>query len=172
MNGLALSLFLTTINYITAIFITNFFLLKYFPDVPGIIISVIVLIITSFILGIIISSYASKKNCDKINKTHAIKQGIKHILYAVVGYLIVYFIGFIRNPFLEIFGQEALGYSIAQSFIVVLNSYTATIINYYSSIKVSCKVSQEKIDKNLKKLDKYLDKKPVKKKKELIEIRD
>ena len=85
--------------------------------------------------------------------------GLRTTLHSIIGYMLVYFVSFIRNPFLEIFGNKELGYSIAQSFLVVLNTISATIINYYSSINISCKVPQNIIDKNLKELDKYLNKK-------------
>ena len=128
--------------------------------------------IFSFVTGVLISLYSSNRNCKKTNKTKAVKEGIRHIVYAVIGYMIVYFVAFIREPFLEIFGKTPLGYSMAHSFMISLNTITATIINYYGTIKVSCQVDQEKVEKNLRKLDKYLDKKPVKKKAIKIAIKD
>ena len=97
--------------------------------------------------------------------------GLKNILYSLIGYLLVYFVSFIREPFLEIFGDKELGYSIAQSFLVVLNTISSTIINYYSSIQVSCKVPQNVINQNLKKLDTYLNNKTIKKKSKKITIK-
>ena len=82
------------------------------------------------------------------------------------------FISFVREPFLELFGEGPLGYSSAHSFLISLNTITATIINFYNTIKIACKVPQKKIEKNFKKLDKYLDKKPVKKQKMEITIKD
>ena len=79
---------------------------------------------------------------------------------------------FVREPFLELFGEGPLGYSSAHSFLISLNTITATIINFYNTIKIACKVPQKKIEKNFKKLDKYLDKKPVKKQKMEITIKD
>ena len=73
---------------------------------------------------------------------------------------------------LQIFGKGPLGFSIAQSFIISLNIIMVTIINYFNSIKSACKVPQKDIEKNLKKLDRYLKKKPKKKKKRLITIRN
>ena len=172
MNGLLISILLTAIMLSGSIFSTNYFLLNMLPNIPGIVIALIALSITSFILGVIISTYASKTNCDKTDKKNAFKMGLKTILHAVIGYILVYFVSFIRNPFLEVFGDQALGYSIAQSFVIVLNTISATIINYYDSIQISCKVPQEVIDKNLKKLDKYLNKKPTKKKVEMITVKD
>ena len=112
------------------------------------------------------------KNCNRVNKKNAFKQGFRHIIYFIVAYLIVFYVSIIRDPFLELFGTGFIGYSIAQSFIVTLNTITATIINYYTSIKVSCKVPQEKIEKELKKLDKFLNKKPTKRKNPKITIKD
>ena len=48
----------------------------------------------------------------------------------------------------------------------------STIINYYTSIEKSCKVPQKTIEQKLKKLDKYLNKKPSKKEKIKIPIKD
>ena len=84
----------------------------------------------------------------------------------------VYFIDFVRSPFLSIFGDKELGYSIAQSFIIVLNIVIAIIINYYSTIKESCKVDPSILEKKLKKLDKFLDEEPVKEEETFIEVKD
>tara|TARA_B100001094_G_C18163586_1_gene790724 strand:+ start:1710 stop:2228 length:519 start_codon:yes stop_codon:yes gene_type:complete len=162
MNGIFLSILLTIIVLISNIFFNNYFLIKYIKNVSGLWISIISLSIISFLLGVIISIYASKKNCRKTNKINAIRMGIKTSIYCIVGYFLVYFVSFIREPFLSIIGNNELGYSVAQSFIIILNSITATIINYYTSIKMSCNVSNKKIEVNLKKLDKYLDEKPKK----------
>ena len=99
-------------------------------------------------------------------------RSIRHLWYTIIGYLVVYFVSFIRNPFLQIFGNGPLGFSVAQAFIISLNITMATIINYFNSIKTACKVPQKDIEKGLKKLDRYLKKKPKKRKKRLITIRD
>tara|TARA_B110001450_G_C17586213_1_gene467038 strand:- start:567 stop:1088 length:522 start_codon:yes stop_codon:yes gene_type:complete len=161
MNGIILSILLTIIVLIGNIFFNNYFLIKYIKNVSGLLLSISSILITSFLLGVIISIYASKKNCKKTNKMNAIRMGIKSCIYSIIGYFLVYFVSFIREPFLSIIGNNELGYSVAQSFIIVLNSITATIINYYTSIKMSCNVTNsKKVEENLRKLDKYLDEKP------------
>lgn len=170
MNGLFLSISLTIILLTSTIFSTNYFLINIF-NIPSILTSILFISIISFILGYVVSIYSSNKNCNRNNKLYAIKMGLKNILYSLIGYLLVYFVSFIREPFLEIFGDKELGYSIAQSFLVVLNTISSTIINYYSSIQVSCKVPQNVINQNLKKLDTYLNNKTIKKKSKKITIK-
>ena len=175
MNGLLVSVIINISVMIAGVFSTNFLILKNVSKdfiLPPFVIMILVLSIFSFISGILVSFYSSKTNCKTTNKTKAFKEGGRHIIYALIAYLIVYFVSFIREPFLEILGKGPLGYSCAQAFMISLNTTTATIINYYGTIKASCKVPQEKIEHNLRKLDKYLDKKPVKKEKLEITIKD
>ena len=162
MNGLILSIISTVLILTGSIFTMNYYLID--------LLSVISII--SFLLGLVVSLYSSHINCKKVSKKVAFKMAFKNVLYSLIGFFIVYFVSFIRDPFLEIFGNGKLGFSCGQSFLVSLNTITSTIINYYSSIKTSCKVPQTEIDNNLKSLDKYLNKKPKKKKKTKIEIRD
>lgn len=173
--GLFNNVLLSTLIAIFSIFITNFVIINNLPvsfPIPNIFILLIILSLQSFIMGYHISYNTQYKHCGNQSKKYAIKQGLRHLLYTVIGYLVVYFVSFIRNPFLQIFGNGPLGFSLAQSFIISLNIIMATIINYFNSIKTACKVPQKDIEKGLKKLDRYLKKKPKKKKKRLITIRD
>jgi len=175
MNGLLLSILLNTFISIGSIFLLNYLLLNKIissSNLPDYILAILILSVVHFLVGITISIFSSMKNCNRVNKKNAFKQGFRHIIYFIVAYLIVFYVSIIRDPFLELFGTGFIGYSIAQSFIVTLNTITATIINYYTSIKVSCKVPQEKIEKELKKLDKFLNKKPTKRKNPKITIKD
>ena len=45
-------------------------------------------------------------------------------------------------------------------------------MNYFDSVKESCKVSNKELEERIDKLDKYLNKKTKKKKKKMIEVRD
>lgn len=173
--GLPKNIIISTSTLIFSIFFTNYIVVNNLPlsfPIPNIFIMMIVLSLNTFFTGFYISKNTQETHCGKSSKAYAIKQGLKHLMYGLIGYLIVYFVSFVRNPFLEIFGQGPLGFSIAQSFIISLNIVMVTIINYFNSIKTACKVPQKHIEKNLKKLDKYLNKKPKKKKKRMITIRD
>jgi hypothetical protein len=174
MNGLLVSIVWVIILYTSGIFGTNYFILDLFKSskYSPVLIYCVILSLYTFIIGLLIALYSSKKNCNRVDKLNLIKQGLRHVIFFLGGYMLIYYVSFIREPFLTIFGSDKLGYSIAQSFMIVLNSITATIINYYTSIEKSCKVSQTDIDKNLKKLDNYLDKKPEKKYEKKIEVRD
>jgi hypothetical protein len=173
--GLTNKILLSTIFSIFSIFFTNFVIINNLPitfPIPNIFILMIVLSIQSFFIGYYISYNTQYEHCGNQSKKFAMKQGLKHLMYSIIGYLVVYFVSFVRDPFLQIFGKGPLGFSIAQSFIISLNIIMVTIINYFNSIKSACKVPQKDIEKNLKKLDRYLKKKPKKKKKRLITIRN
>jgi hypothetical protein len=174
MNNLVICIIIVILLYIPAIFITNYFILDLFSStkISPTLVYCSLLSIVTFMIGTGISIYSQKKNCDRINKLASIKEGFRHVIYFLIAYALVYYVSIIREPFLTIFGSGKLGYSVAQSFVIVLNSITATIINYFTSIEKSCKLTQPEIDKNLKKLDKYLDTKPIKKNVKKIEIRD
>ena len=171
MNGLVISILLTIIILTSNIFFTNYILLDKF-NTSQTLVSIVSISIISFILGIIISVYSSLKKCKKTDKSLSIKMGFKSMIYSIVGYLIVYFVPFVSDPFLSLLGETKIGYSIAQSFVIVLNTITCTIFNYFQSQKISCKISIEKIEKNLKKLDKYLNKKSYKNVSHKIKIKD
>ena len=162
-----------SIIQIISIFICNYFVLgsislKY----PDIAILTLIFSIVSFILGFLISIYSSYTNCKKFKYRKAILESFRHIVYTLMAYYIIYFVKFVREPFIDLFGNDKFGFSIAISFLIVLNSTISVIVNYFSSIKNACKVSNEKLEKNLKKLDKYLNKKPIKKRKKKIKIKD
>lgn len=171
MRGLLVSIMLCIFLFTVFIFTVNYFIISKLKK-NEVLIFCLLLSLVSFIFGILIAIYSSKKNCERIDKWNLIRQGLRHIIYSLIGYFLVFYVSIIREPFLNIFGNNTLGYSIAQSFMIVMNSITATIINYYTTIEISCKISQENIDKNLKKLDKFLDTKPKKEKIKEIEIRD
>ena len=171
MKGLLISIIWTILILMSIIFISNYYIISRLNK-HEILIFCTILSFSSFILGILIALYSSKKNCNSVNKKNLFKQGIRHVVYSLLGYFMVYYIRIIREPFFSIFKDKKMSYSIAQSFIIIMNSITATIINYYQSIDSSCKLSQVEIDKNLKKLDKYLNTKEKKHNTKKIEIRD
>ena len=174
MNELFICILLIILLYPSIIFTTNYFILDYFKKngYNTILVFIIILSIFSFISGFLISLYASLKNCEKVNKTNLFLEGIRHIIYFLIAYFMIYYMSIVRQPFLDIFGNGKLGYSMGQSFIVVLNLITATIINYFKSIEKSCAPTEDQIDINLKKLDKFFNKKETKKIEKKIEIKD
>ena len=162
---LMLSGSIVTLLYLSSILINKCFI----PEVLSIIIS---LSIFSYISGFIISIYASNTNCKKINKIKAILEGFRNSIYAIIGVLLVYYLKIVREPFLELFSNKLYGKIFAYCFIIILNTTISVIINYYTSIDKSCKIPQKDIEKKLKKLDKYLNKRPSKKTKIMIPIKD
>jgi len=173
MSELLLTILSNSVNVTGLIFLMNYTILpKIKVGLPDIIIVTIALTLVSILSGFLSNMIIAKRNCNNYNPRNAIKQGFIQALYALIGYYMVYFIGFVREPFLTIFGNGKLGYSIGQSFIIVLNIIIAVIISYFSTIKASCQISNEVLEKKLKKLDKYLDEKPVEKKKSYIEVKD
>ena len=165
-----------TILYVVLIvLLTNYMLLgplKIIEFIPNFFLYIIYAIIFYFIFGYSISVYASKKQCNKSKKIVAMKQGFKSIILPIIVYIVIYFIPAVRKPFNELFGDNILGNSIAEITLISLNLITVTIMNYFDSVKESCKVSNKELEERIDKLDKYLNKKTKKKKKKMIEVRD
>ena len=173
MSELFLTIFSNSANVTGLIFLMNYTILpKIKVGLPDVIIVTIALTLVSILSGFLTNMIIAKRNCDNYNPRNAIKQGFIQAIYALIGYYMVYFISFVREPFLTIFGNGKLGYSIGQSFMIILNITIAVIIGYFSTIKTSCQISNEVLEKKLRKLDKFLDEKPVQKKKTYIEIKD
>lgn len=125
-----------------------------------------------FIYGYIISIIASKKKCNKINHKISIIHGIKAAVYSILTYILIYFINPFRQPFIELFGDGVKGNSIAEIFYISLNLIISIITNYFESANKSCKMNMDELNTNMQKLDKYLSKKPRKKRVRNIIVKD
>ena len=157
-----------TILYVVLIvLLTNYMLLgplKIIESIPNFFLYIIYAIIFYFVFGYGVSVYASKKQCNKSKKIVAMKQGIKSIILPIIVYIVIYFIPAVRKPFNELFGDNVLGNSIAEITLISLNLITVTM-NYFDSVKESCKVSNKELEERIDKLDKYLNKKLKRKRK-------
>lgn len=141
-------------------------------NIPEVAAIIIFLGISSYLSALFISIYTSYANCGKINKLKAFIEGLRNSIYTVIAILLVYYLKIVKEPFLELFNNKLYGMIFAYTFIIILNSTISVIINYYTSIDKSCKIPQKEIEHKLKKLDKYLNKKPSKKDKIRIPIKD
>jgi len=166
---------LSIIYTIFAVLFTNYILLdklKFTNALPDFILYIIYAVILYFTYGFSVSLYSSHRQCGKTKKTLATVQGLKAIILPIITYIIIYFIPQVRSPFNELFGDNRLGNSVAEIVLISLNLTLSTIINYFDSVKEGCQLSHKELEIKMRKLDKYLDKKPKKKTKKVIEIRD
>jgi len=164
-----------TFIYVTiVVFFINYILLEYlkFIDMPNFFLYIIYSIIFYFLYGYMVSVYASKSECNKFKKAYSTLQGLKSIILPIVVYLFIYFVPQVRQPFNELFGNNVLGNSIAEIVLISLNLSIVTIMNYFDSMKTACEISSDELEIKMKKLDKYLDKKPRKKKVRMIKVKD
>ncbi len=166
---------MTIIYVICIVLIINYILLeqiKVLPNIPDYFKYVIYSFVFYFLYGYLVSYYASKKKCDQTNKTRAIYHGLKSFIYVFVTYTAIYMFLPLRNPFVQLFGENRMGTSITEIFYISLNLLISIITNYFDSVKYNCKVTPDKLKDNLKKLDKYLAKKPVKRRQRNIIVKD
>tara|TARA_B100000902_G_scaffold393136_1_gene446838 strand:+ start:411 stop:938 length:528 start_codon:yes stop_codon:yes gene_type:complete len=165
-----------TIIYVTAIvFFINYVLLTYIqiaPNVPDFFKYIIYSTVFFFIYGFYISYSASDKKCKKLSKKQSTIHGIKSALYVLVTYVLIYMVLPIRQPFIELLGDNKRTSSIIETFFISLNLIISVVINYFDSIKNVCRVSPEELEHKLKKLDKYLQRRDPKKKIRNIVVKD
>jgi len=165
-----------TIGYVCSIvLLINYILLekiKILPHVPDFFKYIIYSTIFYFIYGYSVSYSASKDKCGQTNKLRSSYHGLKSVIYVIVTYTALYAFLFLRNPFIQLFGENKRGSSIAEIFYISLNLIISIVTNYFGSIKETCKVTPDKLKDNLKKLDRYLDKKPKKKRQNNIIVKD
>ena len=78
----------------------------------------------------------------------------------------------IRQPFIELLGDNIMTSSIIESFYISLNLIISTIINHFDASKYIYRVTPDQLEGNLKKLDRYLDRKEPKRRKRNILVKD
>ena len=78
----------------------------------------------------------------------------------------------IRQPFIELLGDNLRTSSIIEIFYISLNLCISVIVNHFDSAKNICRVTPKELEKNLKKLDKYLSKKQQPGSSQKIVVRD
>tara|TARA_B100001093_G_scaffold517817_1_gene600541 strand:+ start:2502 stop:3032 length:531 start_codon:yes stop_codon:yes gene_type:complete len=166
---------ITLIYVIGIVFFINYILLEkvtIFKNIPNFFMYIIYSAIFYGIYGYFVSIYASYKQCRKYKKLMALRKAIKSIILPIIVYVAIYLIPQIRSPFNELFGDNVMGNSICEITLISLNLITSTIINYFDSVKEGCMMSHNDLEKKMENLDKYLNKKPIKKIKKSIEVRD
>lgn len=144
---------------IFVVFFANYVVLEYLN--PGKVLPDIALYIATCILfyslyGYIISLTASYGECRKTNHLNSVWSGIKLSLYAIVTYLVIYFVKPVVQPFNELFGNNKLGDSLGQIFFLGISISIGSLITYFNSTDTNCKLLPAELETNLKELDKYL----------------
>ena len=164
---------ITVLVVVIFVLLTNYILLPNLSfGLPNLFMYMIYGLFVFIPYGYYISTEASNSKCNKVNRNMGVLDGIKAYMYAIGSYLLVYFVSFLKSPFSEIFGNNVKADSIAEIFYISLNLIICVIMLYFRSAEKNCNVDVETIEKNVKKLDIFLDKKPVKKKVPMIQVKD
>jgi hypothetical protein len=164
---------LTIIIVVVFVLLSNYVLLPNLSfGLPNLFMYMIYGLLVFIPYGYYISTQASSNKCNKTNKSGAIVDGFKAYFYAIGSYLLVYFLTFLKSPFSEIFGNNIKADCIAEIFYISLNLIICVIMISFNSAEKNCKVNIEIIEKNVKKLDVYLNKREKKKKVPTILVKD
>lgn len=172
-NSLLKFIPLTVVYTSIVIAVINFIMFEYLPmPLPGLFMFIIYALVYFILYGYFASYYTSYSKCDKTNKSRSLKHGIYSGLLVSITYVLVYFLQFLRSPFNEIFGNGNVSNYLAETFYISLNLILLTLSNTYESGNLTCELKPDEIKKNLKKLDKYLNKKFKKKRGKRITVKD
>tara|TARA_B100000925_G_scaffold202519_1_gene153606 strand:+ start:201 stop:728 length:528 start_codon:yes stop_codon:yes gene_type:complete len=170
------SLIPLTILYTTfTAFFTNYVLLKYItilPNVPDFFKYLVYSIFFYFLYAFYISYSSSNDRCGKFDKKQSTIHATKSVIYVLVTYVAIYAIMPLRQPFVELMGDSVRTSSVIESFYISLNLIISTLINHFDAAKYICRVTPDQLEKNLKKLDKYLNKKDRKRSQKRIVVKD
>lgn len=166
---------LTMLYSTSVVFFTNYVLLKYItvlPDVPDFFKYLFYATFFYFIYAFYISYSSSNEKCGKFDKKQSSIHALKSVIYVTVTYVIIYMFMPIRQPFIELLGDNIMTSSIIESFYISLNLIISTIINHFDASKYICRVTPDQLEGNLKKLDRYLDRKEHRRRKRNILVKD
>tara|TARA_B100000575_G_C23143240_1_gene666046 strand:- start:10657 stop:11019 length:363 start_codon:yes stop_codon:yes gene_type:complete len=105
-----------------------------------------------------VSINAGLDKCDKSDKKRASIDGLKSAFIGILSYIAINIFLFLRDPFFVLFGNTTKATCISEIFFISLNMIMIIVNIYFNSAKQTCTVPIEEIEKNLKKLDKYLNK--------------
>jgi hypothetical protein len=150
-----------TVLYVTAtVILINYFLLKQFQfdNIPIIFQYLLYSFILYFIYGYTVSINAGLDQCNKSDKKRAAIDGLITAFNGFFVYIAINMFVFLRDPFFVLFGNTPKATSISEIFFISLNMVMITVNIYFNSAKRTCTVPIKEIEKNLKKLDKYLNK--------------
>jgi|TARA_B110000977_G_scaffold145216_1_gene184279 hypothetical protein len=165
-----------TVLFVTCnVLFTNYVLLRHIkilPNIPDFFKYLFYSTFFYFIYGFYISYSSSDEKCGKNDKKKASIHAIKSVLYVLVTYTLIYMFTTIRQPFVELLGDNIRTSSIIEIFYISLNLCISVIVNHFDSYKNVCRVTPKELEKNLKQLDKYLSKKQKKNPSQKISVRD
>ena len=118
----------------------------FFP--PFVIIAFIYFFVFLF-MSMYTSSKAISNSCGKkAPKGKLIASGAKVGIYAVIMYLLLFYVDYIKSPFTDIGGNNLIFNSIAEGYYITLLTLVFTISNYFEIPEAVCVLTQEEKDTN------------------------
>ena len=170
-NLIPLTILYTTLTS----FFTNYVLLRYItilPNVPDFFKYMAYSVFFYFMYAFYISYSSSNDKCGKFDKKQSSIHAMKSVIYVLVTYIAIYAIMQLRQPFVELMGDNIKTSSVIESFYISLNLVISILINHFDAAKYICRVTPDQLENNLKKLDKYLSKKDRKTSQKRIVVKD
>lgn len=147
-------------NLLIQIFI-NKVLISYLygkTPVPVFAISGVVIFLVYFIYAILLSINTSQNKCGKSYKPVYIYEGVKTGLTMSLSYILLIFIPYFKQPFIDIGGDTENISLISEIFYMNFINIIMSIENYYNSQFEGCKLSDNDMMSEIKKIEKKLNK--------------
>lgn len=118
----------------------------FFP--PFVIIAIIYFIVFLF-MSMYTTSKAVQTTCNKKTpKKTLMATGTKVGIYAVLMYLLLFYVDYIKTPFTDIGGNNLIFNSIAEGYYITLLTLVFTISNYFEVPSAVCTLSAEEKKQN------------------------
>ncbi len=110
----------------------------------------------SFIYGLYVSIYASKKKCRKISKFRSIFHGIRNSVIIVLSYFAITKLPILSQPVSLVISDDKIASFVSSIIILLIICNILTHLTYKASVKKVCNVCGADIESNLKKYNEYL----------------
>ena len=150
--------FLFTVIYV---FLIIFFLqspdMQWMGAYPQFMYNSIYFFIGYAIFGFACSISSSKSYCNRISYSGSMYHGFMIGLIAVCTVLAIVFIPALSSPFNELIGESWKSDLATYTFFLFLNITILTIIYTHQSAMENCRLSSSEVEKELTKMDAYLD---------------
>jgi len=155
-SSFSVNLILTCIVMFSAPIILNY---TVFTSVPsyGFQAVGLCLFFLAFCVGCFISYHSSTSYCDRYKMKLILGKGLTQGIVTLLVYVIVFWIGFFKSPFIDIGGDTLFSNSIGEAFFVGMTNIIFMIKNHFASQSEGCKMSGKEASKAYKNIEKDLD---------------
>jgi hypothetical protein len=139
--------------FINKIFI-NFLFGK--TRIPIFVVCALILFIIYFLYALLLSVNTSSNKCGKSYRRVYLMEGLKTGLTMSLSYVLLIFVPFLKQPFIDIGGDNETVSIISEIFYMNFINIIMSIENYYNSQFEGCKLSDTDMINEIKKIEKSL----------------